>query len=87
VKEAHTRHLEFLVFFAGILALIISSVQLANRLTFREAVETIGILGGVLMACFAGLGLLIRDRITRSVVVFCLGVALCVVALFAGRFL
>lgn len=81
LKEMQARHLEFLVFFTAILALIISSIQLANRPAMREVMATLIMLGGILIVSFAALGLLIRDKFRRSLLVLAIGVVMCATAI------
>jgi hypothetical protein len=63
IKENQVRSLEFLGFFAAVLALITSSVQLVLRETsLQESFASVLALGGVLLLTFGGFGFILHGK-------------------------
>jgi hypothetical protein len=86
--HSRDRYLEFLGFFAGLLALMLGAISFASaHFTFREGYALILTLGGVLLVAFGGFGLLLQKGrdVGRVLVLLFLGLLLLSAGWFAQR--
>lgn len=83
ISQMQMRQLQFLGFFATLLAVIISSVQIASAQPFPTASRLILVQIGGLLAAFGGLGILLpgKDVLKRSGLVFGAGAAVIILGI------
>lgn len=81
IDEVENRVIQFLGFFSGILAIIITSAQIGTQFSFQQATQFIGLLTGGLLISFSGLGLLLPTnktvrKIIASIIIFLMGLTM-----------
>lgn len=82
-SEERARNLEFLGFFAAVIALITSGTQLTQRPSVVESAQLIIIFTGALLIAFSGLSFLLHGlrKSSRSLTIFALGMITCIMGL------